>query len=243
MKGIILAGGLGTRLSPCTLVTNKHLLPVYDRPMIYFPLASLIEAGIMDILLISGPEHSGDFLSVLGNGNKFGCQIEYMIQPEAGGIAQALSLAEKFAEEESVAVILGDNIFSDNFFEIVQNFQEGSHIFLKHITNPKRFGVATLAVDGTVLDIEEKPENPQTDLAVTGFYIYDKTVFNKIREIKPSQRNELEITDVNNFYIQENKMTASVLEGEWTDAGTFESLFLASNLVRSGIVKKALDFN
>jgi len=237
MKGVILAGGMGTRLNPCTLVTNKHLLPVYDRPMIYYPLASLREAGISEILIVSGPEHSGDFLEILGNGEKFGCRLQYAVQSEAGGIAQALSLAEKFVNGENLAVILGDNIFADTFTEAQNNFQNGAQIFLKEVPDAERFGVAELSADQRVLSIEEKPKNPKTNLAVTGFYFYDNSVFTKIKNLKPSARGEFEITDVNNQYIAECKMTARILTGEWTDAGTFPSLYRASTLVKDKIVR------
>lgn len=237
MKGVILAGGMGTRLNPCTLVTNKHLLPVYDRPMIYYPLASLREVGVTEILVVSGPEHSGDFLEILGNGEKFGCRLQYAVQTEAGGIAQALSLAESFADGESVAVILGDNVFADDFSDFARDFSEGARIFLCEVPDAERFGVAELGEGNQVLSIEEKPKNPKTNLAVTGFYLYDNSVFDKIRTLKPSARGELEITDVNNQYIAENKMTAQILTGEWTDAGTFPSLYRASALVKDGVVR------
>ncbi len=237
MKGIILAGGMGTRLNPCTLVTNKHLLPVYDRPMVYFPLASLREAGLEEILIVSGPEHSGDFLEILGNGSAFGCRLQYAVQTEAGGIAQALSLAEEFAGDDDVAVILGDNIFSDNLAQAVNNFSDGALIFLKEVDDARRFGVAELGEGSQVVSIEEKPAEPKTNLAVTGFYVYDNSVFAKIKTLRPSQRGELEITDVNNHYISEGKMTAQILSGEWTDAGTFPSLYRASTLVKEGVVR------
>lgn len=237
MKGVILAGGMGTRLAPCTLVTNKHLLPVWDRPMIYFPLATLREAGIEEIMVVTGPEHAEDFRVVLGDGSKFGCKIEYAMQVEAGGIAQALDLAREFVGGESVAVILGDNVFSDDFGEVVRGFTEGAHIFLKEVEDARRFGVAEVDAGGKVLGIEEKPAEPKTNLAVTGCYIYDGSVFQKISELKPSGRGELEITDVNKAYLEGGKLRATVLQGEWTDAGTFPSLYRAGRLVFEGKVR------
>lgn len=232
MKGIILAGGKGTRLYPCTKVTNKHLLPVFDRPMIYYPMNKIKEAGINEILLVSGSEHAGHFLEILGDGSEFGLKIEYAVQSQAGGIAQALSLAEEFSAGENVAVILGDNIFSDSFKTEVDNFSDGGQVFLKEVDDARRFGVADLDENKNVISIEEKPENPKTNLAVTGFYLYDNSVFDKIKKLKPSLRGELEITDVNLDYLKEGKLKASILGGEWTDAGTFESLHKAAKLVQ-----------
>lgn len=230
MKGIILAGGTGSRLAPMTRVTNKHLLPVYDRPMIMYPLAMLIEQGVRDIIIVSGKGHAGHFLELLGSGHDLGVHLNYAVQEEAGGIAQALMMTEDFADNENVAVALGDNIFEHPLD--IQHFTEGSRIFLKHVSDPERFGVVTL--DGSqVVRIVEKPTKPETDLAVTGFYLYDTTVYEKIRTLKPSARGELEITDVNNMYINEQKMEARIIDGFWTDAGTVESLYHASTLVRN----------
>ena len=233
MKGIILAGGSGSRLHPLTKITNKHLLPVYKKPMIHYPLQTLIDAGIKDILIVSGPEHAGDFLRLLGSGKEFGVKLTYEIQDEAGGIAQALSLAEDFADNQNVVVILGDNIFEDSIREIVDEFREkeGARIFLKEINDAARFGVAELEGD-KVINIEEKPENPKTNYAVTGLYLYDKDIFNLIKTLKPSGRGEYEITDVNNSYIKNKKMKANILSGFWSDAGTFDSLFKASKFLR-----------
>lgn len=233
MKGIILAGGTGSRLYPLTKVTNKHLLPVYDKPMIYYPLQTLLEAGISDIMIVSGRGHAGHFLELLGSGVDFGAHFTYEIQDEAGGIAQALSLAEDFADEDNVAVILGDNIFQDNITEVAQSFTSGAHIFLKTVKDAARFGVAEVdSNNGHVLSIEEKPSVPKSDYAVTGLYLYDNNVFEIIHTLKPSGRGEFEITDVNNEYIRQGNMGYSVLEGEWTDAGTFDSLLRAGLIVQ-----------
>lgn len=232
MKGVILAGGTGSRLYPLTKVTNKHLLPVYNKPMIFYPLEKFIEAGIKDILIVSGPEHSGHFLQLLGSGKNFGVRFHYEIQEEAGGIAQALSLAEIFANGENLAVILGDNIFEDNFSSVIQNFKQGAHVFLKKVTNAKRFGVAEVQ-NTKVLSIEEKPQKPKSNLAITGCYLYDNQIFDIIRTLKPSWRNELEITDVNNYYIRKEQLQASFLNGYWSDAGTFDSLFRSGQFIKT----------
>ena len=234
MKGIILAGGLGTRLLPLTKVTNKHLLPVYDRPMIYYPLRTLINAGITDILVVTGGNHAGDFLKLLGNGSDFGLRhINYTYQEGEGGIAAALRLAEFFAGDEKVCVVLGDNIIERNIGHAVEAFEgqkAGGQILLKEVPDPQRFGVPVF--DGNrLVRIEEKPKAPQSKYAVTGIYMYDRTVFDIIKTLKPSDRGELEITDVNNAYIDRGEMTWEVLEGWWSDAGTFESLLSASRLV------------
>lgn len=234
MKGVILAGGLGSRLSPCTKVTNKHLLPVYDKPMIYYPIMTLVNAGIKDILIVTGGNHAGDFLRLLGNGREFGLKdIAYTYQEGEGGIADALKLAENFADGEKVFVILGDNIVQDNVGRHVQDFikqPRGAKVFLKEVPDPERFGVAEIK-DNKIISIEEKPERPKSNYAVCGLYMYDNEVFDIARNMKPSDRGELEITDVNNVYIQQNVMTYSILDGWWTDAGTFQSLYRASCLV------------
>ncbi len=234
MKGVILAGGLGTRLAPCTLVTNKHLLPVYDRPMIYYPLQTLINAGIKDILIVTGGHFAGDFLRLLGNGSAFGLKhLNYSYQEGEGGIADALSLAEYFAAGEKICVILGDNLIEGNVLDAARAFEtqpEGARILLKKVTDATRFGVAEI-VNGRVVRIEEKPQQPKSDLAVTGIYFYDNAVFEMIKGLSPSDRGELEITDVNNMYIERGTLAYDVLEGWWTDAGTFNSLRRAANLV------------
>ena len=237
MKGVILAGGLGTRLYPLTKITNKHLLPIYDRPMIYYPLQTLVDAGIDDILLVTGGNNAGDFLKLLGNGKEFGLKhLNYTYQEGEGGIAEALGLAEYFSEGDSVIVILGDNIIEKSIKTAVDTFKQqggGAKILLKEVADPQRFGVAEL--DGEkVVNIVEKPKQPKSNLIVTGVYMYDSEVFNIIKTLKPSDRAELEITDVNNRYIQDNKMTFEVLDGWWTDAGTFESLYRANSLAASG---------
>ena len=232
MKGIILAGGTGSRLYPLTKVTNKHLLPVYDKPMIYYPIRTLITAGIKEIMIVSGKGHAGHFLELLGSGSELGIRLTYEIQDEAGGIAQALSLAEDFADNGPVTMILGDNIFQDSIPESVKSFTSGAKVFLKEVPDAHRFGVAE--IDGNrIISIEEKPKVPKSNLAVTGLYIYDSRVFKIIRNLKPSGRGELEITDVNNEYIRMGEMVYSILNGFWSDAGTFESLFRASELVKN----------
>jgi glucose-1-phosphate thymidylyltransferase len=240
MKGIILAGGTGSRLYPLTKVTNKHLLPVYDKPMIYYPLSTLIKAGISEIMIVSGRGHAGHFLELLGSGTEFDARLTYEIQESAGGIAQALGLAEGWADDEEVAVILGDNIFQDDVREEVASFSSGAKIFLREVPDAYRFGVAELA-DNRVVSIEEKPKNPRTNYAVTGLYLYDPEVFSIIKTLKPSGRGELEITDVNNAYIRKGQMQYAILKGYWTDAGTFESLLRASLLVQQHSREKNLD--
>lgn len=234
MKGIILAGGLGSRLAPCTRVTNKHLLPVYDKPMIYYPLQTLIEAGITDILIVTGGAFAGDFLKLLGNGKEFGLKhINYTYQEGEGGIAEALGLAEHFAGKEKIAVILGDNLIEGSIKEFVQSFEQqgsGAKILLKEVSDAQRFGVAEVQGE-KIVKIIEKPKNPTSNYAVTGIYFYDSQVFEMIKTLKPSGRGELEITDVNNMYIEKGQLTYNILKGWWTDAGTFESLHRASNLV------------
>jgi glucose-1-phosphate thymidylyltransferase len=234
MKGIVLAGGTGSRLSPLTRVTNKHLLPIYDKPMVYFPIQTLVNAGIHEILLVTGGKNAGEFLRLLGNGHDFGLKhLNYTYQEGEGGIAEALSLAEYFAGDEPICVILGDNIIENNICHAVENFRKqngGAKILLKEVTDAQRFGVAEVRGD-RVIGIEEKPANPKSNYAVIGIYLYDKTVFEKIRRLKPSGRGELEITDVNNFFIEEGTLTYEILDGWWTDAGTFESLLRANNLV------------
>ncbi len=234
MKGVVLAGGTGSRLSPMTRVTNKHLLPIYDKPMVYYPIQTLVNAGIRDILLVTGGKNAGDFLRLLGNGREFGLKhIDYTYQEGEGGIAEALGLAEYFAGKDPICVILGDNIIENNICEAVENFKrqgDGAKILLKKVPDAQRFGVAEIR-GSQVIGIEEKPKAPKSDLAVIGIYLYDNTVFEKIHRLKPSGRGELEITDVNNFYVGEGKLSYEVLDGWWTDAGTIESLHRASNLV------------
>ena len=236
MKGVVLAGGSGSRLFPLTKITNKHLLPIYDKPMIYYPIRALVEAGIRDILIVTGGRNAGDFLRLLANGKEFGLtHLDYTYQEGEGGIAEALSLAEHFADGQKLCVILGDNIIEGSIRTAVEEFkrqERGARILLKEVTDAERFGVAEIE-GGRIVGIEEKPKRPKSNYAVTGIYMYDETVFEKVRVLVPSGRGELEITDVNNAYIREGTMTFSYLDGWWTDAGTFESLLRATNLVAS----------
>lgn len=234
MKGVVLAGGMGLRLDPLTRVTNKHLLPVYNQPMVFYPIQTLVNAGISEILIVTGGQNAGDFLRLLSNGKDFGLQhLNYTYQEGEGGIADALRLAEHFAEGGKLCVILGDNLIERNICAAVERFHQqprGAHLILKEVDDAERFGCPEMR-DARILRIEEKPRQPKSRYAVTGIYFYDATVFDKIRRLRPSGRNELEITDVNNLYLEEGTLTYSVLEGWWTDAGTFESLRRATNLV------------
>lgn len=234
MKGVVLAGGLGSRLKPLTKVTNKHLLPVYDQPMIYYPIQMLINAEIDDIMIVTGGNSAGDFLKLLGNGKDFGLKhLNYTYQEGEAGIADALSLVEHFADDKPICVVLGDNIIEGDIRSAAESYRrqkEGAKIFLKKVPDPNRFGVPEIA-GGKILQIEEKPRNPKSDYAVVGIYFYDSTVFDIIKTLVPSERGELEITDVNNHYVNDGKMTWAELEGWWSDAGTFESLLHATNLV------------
>jgi glucose-1-phosphate thymidylyltransferase len=234
MKGVILAGGLGTRLFPLTKITNKHLLPVYNKPMIYYPIQTLVNAGITDVLLVTGGNNAGDFLRLIGNGKELNLKhIEYTYQDGEGGIAEALSLAEEFADNDKICIVLGDNIIEKNIYSAVENFKKqknGAKIIVKQVPDPERFGVPVLEGD-TVKAIEEKPDVPKSNYAVIGIYMVDNTVFDIIRTLQPSLRGELEITDVNNVYIKRGNMTYEFLDGWWTDAGTFDSLRAATNLV------------
>jgi glucose-1-phosphate thymidylyltransferase len=234
MKGVVLAGGTGSRLSPLTRVTNKHLLPVYDKPMVYYPIQMLINAGIYQILLVTGGDTAGDFLRLLGNGRNFGLKhLNYTYQEGNGGIAEALALAEHFAEGEQICVALGDNIIENNICHAVETFKkqnEGAKVLLKEVADPYRFGVPEIQ-GNRVVGIKEKPAAPKSNYAVIGIYLYDSTLFQKIRGLERSGRGELEITDVNNCYIKEGKLSYEFLDGWWTDAGTFDSLLRTSNLV------------
>jgi len=235
MKGVILAGGTGSRLFPLTRVTNKHLLPVYNQPMVFYPLQMLVNAGITDILVVTGGQNSGEFLRLLGNGKNFGLRhINYTYQEGEGGIADALRLAQYFADDQPICVVLGDNIIETNVIAACRRFEaqgsRGAQIILKEVTDPERFGVVVFDGDH-IVRIEEKPEHPRSNYAVTGIYLYDPTVFERISRLKPSARHELEITDVNNSYLADGELSYSMLNGWWTDAGTFESLLRANNLV------------
>ncbi len=243
MKGIILAGGNATRLRPLTRVTNKHLLPVYNKPMIFYPLQTLAQAGIEDVLLVMGGSNPGDFVKLLGNGKEFGLrEIHYTFQDGAGGIAEALNLAKDFADNEKIIVVLGDNILEDNLSTAAQAFErqdQGAKIFLKEVAKPQSYGVPEISGD-KIVRIIEKPKNPPTNYAVVGVYMYDKNVFDVITTLKPSQRGELEITDVNNHYISQGNMTYDILKGWWGDGGeSFDSLLEAQNLAAQWEKRKA----
>jgi glucose-1-phosphate thymidylyltransferase len=238
MRGIILAGGTGTRLSPLTKVTSKQLLPVYDKPMIYYPLQTLLRAGIKDILVIMAPDHAGDFLKILGSGKEFGCKFTYEIQDKPEGIAQAFIIGRNFIDEDSVTLILGDNLYEDDFTEAVQTFKTGGRVFAKKVPDANRFGVVEFDEQNRAVSIEEKPLQPKSDYAVTGLYIYDNTVVQKVSSLKPSARGEIEITDINNLYLREGKLDVAFVEGKWFDTGTFESLFEAIEFSRERVLTK-----
>lgn len=240
LKGVILAGGLGKRLDPLTKVTNKHLLPIFNKPMIYYPIQTLVDAGIRDILLVTGGNNAGDFLRLLGNGSEFGLKhIHYTYQKGEGGIAEALSLAEHFADNSKIVVMLGDNIIGGKINRFVENFKkqkEGARILLKRVSDPWRFGVATIK-RGRIIRITEKPKKPQSNFIITGIYMYDSSVFDIVKTLSPSARGELEITDVNNKYIEAGKMKFDTLDCWWSDSGTFESLLRANILVSKKFAK------
>lgn len=234
MKGIILAGGAGTRLHPLTRVTSKQLLPIYDQPMIYYPLQTLIQGGISDILIISDPVNIGNFVKLLGSGREFGIKISYEIQDKPEGLAQAFLIGENFIGKDNVTMILGDNLFvGDGEFlkKTITSFQGGARIFAKQVKDPRRFGVVEFNASKQIISIEEKPDNPKSDYAVTGLYIYDNSVINKAKNLKPSDRGELEITDINNLYLQEGKLDVGIYENYWLDTGTFDALLEASNKI------------
>jgi glucose-1-phosphate thymidylyltransferase len=240
MKGILICGGTGSRLRPLTDVTNKSLLPVYDKPLVLYPLETLRQAGITDIAVITGPEHIDQVTSFLGSGSRFGCTFAYRVQEKPGGIAEALGLAEEFADGESVCAILGDNVFFDDFTRVIAQFEGGGHVFLKEVPDPERFGVAEIDASKTadptdipVLSLEEKPAHPRSRYAVTGCYLYDTHCFEIIRNLAPSARGELEITDVSAAYLAQGRLRATLLQEEWVDAGTFESLFRATEIART----------
>jgi len=232
MKGIILAGGQGTRLSPLTRVTSKQLLPIYDQPMIFYPLQTLLKAGIEDILIIIAPDHAGDFLKLLGSGKEFGCDFTYEIQEKAEGLAQAFIIGEKFVGNDNVTLVLGDNLFEDDFSHPIQSFVSGGRVFAKKVSDPERFGVVEFDDQNHAISIEEKPEVPKSEYAVTGLYIYDSTVVEKAKSLEPGKRGELEITDLNNLYLQEGTMDVAFVEGKWFDTGTFESMYAATTFAR-----------
>lgn len=233
MKGVLICGGTGSRLRPLTEITNKSLLPIYDRPLIQYPLQTLLDGGIRDIVVISGNEHIDQMAGFLGSGSRFGCRLTYRVQDKPQGIAQALGMAAEFAEGENVCAILGDNVYFDSVADKIASFTTGAHVFLKSVHDAARFGVAEIDAAGTVTSIEEKPAAPKSDLAVTGLYLYDKRCFEIIRNLKPSARGEYEITDLNKWYMDRGELKATVLAKDWVDAGTFESLHRASTLVRA----------
>lgn len=232
MKGIILAGGKGTRLRPLTKVTSKQLLPIYDKPMIFFPLETLIKAGIKDILIIVAPDHAGDFLKLLGSGRDFNCDFSFEVQEEARGLADAFLIGDKFIGKDNCTLILGDNIFDDDFSDSIKTFKTGGRVFAKQVPDPERFGVVEFDEHHNVKSIIEKPEHPKSDYAVTGMYIYDNTVVDKAKSLKPSDRGEIEITDLNNLYLKEGTLDVSFVNGQWLDTGTFEAMYQATNYVR-----------
>jgi glucose-1-phosphate thymidylyltransferase len=242
MKGIVLAGGIGSRLYPLTRVTNKHLLPVYDKPMIFYPLQTLVDAGIRDILIVTGGQNAGDFLRLLQNGKEFGLQqLSFAYQEGEGGIADALRLAEPWAKGDNICVVLGDNIIEGDIRDAAKSFRQqdkGAMVMLKEVPDPERFGVPVFD-NGRIVRIEEKPKKPLSSYAVIGIYFYDGTVFDRIRGLKPSGRGEYEITDINNSYLAEGTLRHTLLQGWWTDAGTFESLWHASNMVREKVLRSA----
>jgi len=235
MKGIVLAGGKATRLRPLTKITSKQLLPIYDKPMIFYPIETLVRAGIKDILIIIAPEYAGQFLNLLGSGKEFGVRFTYEIQEEARGLSDAFIIGERFIGDDNVAMILGDNIFDYDFSESIKNFKSGAVIFAKKVNDPKRFGVAEFDKNMNVISLEEKPETPKSNYGVVGMYVYDNSVVQYAKEVKPSPRGEIEITDLNKRYLKEGKLAVNIIDGLYEDAGTFDSLVRA-NLI---MAKKA----
>ena len=241
MRGIILAGGAGTRLAPLTKVTSKQLLPVYNKPMIYFPLETLLRAGIKEILVIVAPDHAGDFVKLLGSGQEFGCRIRYEVQDKPVGLPDAFLIGENFIDQESVALILGDNLFEEDFIAPVKNFKSGALIFASKVPDPQRFGVVEFDEHHKVLSIVEKPAQPKSDFAITGLYVYDNSVVQKTKSLQPSARGELEITDLNNLYLQEGQLEVAFVPGKWLDTGTFEALFQATEFIRNKVLHSKTD--
>ena len=238
MKGIILSGGSGTRLLPLTKMTSKQLLPVYDKPMIYYPLQTLLNAGIEDILIIISPEHAGNYLNLLGSGKEFGANFTYEIQDDPNGLAEAFILGESFLDNDDVTMILGDNIFINDFSEDIKNFKRGGRIFAKKVSDPKRFGVVEFDKEKKVVSIEEKPTQPKSEYAIPGLYIFDNKVVKYAKEVQPSSRGELEITEIHNRYLQDNELDVRIINGDWIDAGTHDSLLEAGILVRDRLGDK-----
>ncbi len=240
MKGIILAGGSATRLRPCTKMTSKQLLPVYNKPMIYYPLNTLIRAGIKDILIIISPDFAGNFLNLLGSGSEFGVKFTYEIQDKPRGLADAFIIGDNFIGEDNVVMILGDNIFEDDFSADIKGFQKGAKVFAKQVKDPKRFGVVEFDDQKRAISVEEKPIKPKSDYAITGLYIYDNRVVQAAKEVKPSSRGEIEITDLHNFYLEKGELEVAMVEGAWLDAGTFDSLLEAQLLAKEKLQDKML---
>lgn len=232
MRGIILSGGSATRLRPCTKVTSKQLMPVYNRPMIYYPLNTLIKAGIKEILIIVAPERAGDYLNLLGSGREFGVKFTYEIQDKPRGLAEAFIIGENFIDDDNVAMILGDNIFEDDFSEDIKNFKSGGKVFAKKVPDPERFGVVRFDGDMKAVKIEEKPKEWLSDYAITGLYIYDSRVVEAAKQVQPSERGELEITELHNWYLKKGELEVAMVNGEWIDAGTFDSLLRAQNFAK-----------
>lgn len=232
MRGIILSGGLATRLRPCTTVTSKGMLPIYNRPMIYYPLNMLLKAGIKDILIIISPDHAGDYLRLLGSGSQFGVRFTYEIQEKPNGLAEAFIIGKTFIGTDDVTMILGDNIFADDLSDEIKNFKKGAKVFAKAVPDPERFGIVELDADGRAVSIEEKPKVPKSNLCLTGLYIYDSRVVEVAKTVKPSERGELEITDLHRWYMEKGELEVVKIEQEWIDAGTFDSLYMAQALAK-----------
>jgi len=239
MKGIVLAGGSGTRLRPLTSITSKQLLPVYNKPMVFYPIQTLVDAGIQEILLIIAPQNAGDFLNLLGDGSKFDAKFSYIVQPSPAGLAQAFTIGERFIGDDDVTLILGDNLFEYDFSQDIKSFKKGGRVFAKWVADPERFGVVAFNKDGKVTSIEEKPEKPKSNYAIPGMYIYDNSVIEKAKKLKPSARGELEIVDLHKAYLKEGSLDVRVIEGRWYDCGTFESLFAATDFIRARAKKQA----
>lgn len=240
MRGIILSGGSATRLRPCTKVTSKQLLPVYNRPMIYYPLNTLVKAGIKEIMIIVAPERAGDYLNLLGSGRQFGIKLTYEVQDKPRGLAESFIIGDNFIDDDDVTLILGDNIFEDDFTEDIKNFKSGAKIFAKQVPDPERFGVVEINNQMQALSIEEKPIQPKSNLAITGLYIYDHRVIEVAKQVKPSARGELEIVDLHNWYLERNELEVAMVDGEWIDAGTFDSLLSAQILARDRLQNKLI---
>lgn len=240
MKGIILSGGRATRLRPCTKVTSKGLLPIYNRPMIYYPLNTLLKAGITEILIIVGPEHAGQYLNLLGSGSEFGARFTYEIQDEPRGLADAFIIGKSFVGKDDVVMILGDNIFADDLSDEIKSFKKGAKIFAKTVPDPERFGVVEVDANGRAVSIEEKPKAPKSNLCITGLYVYDNRVIDVASSVKPSERGELEITDLHNWYLEKGELEVAMVNNEWIDAGTFDSLLDAQNLAKTKLDSKMI---